>query len=106
MQWHTAFRLLNSYGLFAVMTTERPEIILEGSAIYRNMMMDIYGLGLVLQKKYRLLRVAYTVFMVGLVIGVLSFILTFYFAAQTGQPLPETTTPIPVLPPSNMAPMP
>src|SRR5258705_2867534 len=26
------FRLVNPYGLFAVMTTERPEIILEGSA--------------------------------------------------------------------------
>jgi hypothetical protein len=27
----SAFRLVNTYGLFAVMTTERPEIILEGS---------------------------------------------------------------------------
>jgi hypothetical protein len=27
-----SFRLVNSYGLFAVMTTERPEIIIEGSA--------------------------------------------------------------------------
>lgn len=27
----SAYRLVNSYGLFAVMTTERPEIILEGS---------------------------------------------------------------------------
>jgi hypothetical protein len=29
--WVTPFRSMNSYGLFAVMTTERPEILLEGS---------------------------------------------------------------------------
>jgi hypothetical protein len=31
-----AFRSINSYGLFAVMTTERPEIIVEGSADGQN----------------------------------------------------------------------
>jgi len=31
MQWLEPFRLVNGYGLFAVMTTERPEIIVEGS---------------------------------------------------------------------------
>jgi predicted DCC family thiol-disulfide oxidoreductase YuxK len=31
-QWLAPFRSINSYGLFAVMTTERPEIIVEGSA--------------------------------------------------------------------------
>ena len=30
-QWLEPFRLVNGYGLFAVMTTERPEIIVEGS---------------------------------------------------------------------------
>jgi len=29
--WFEPFRLVNSYGLFSVMTTERPEIIIEGS---------------------------------------------------------------------------
>ena len=31
MGWLEPFRLVNGYGLFAVMTTERPEIIIEGS---------------------------------------------------------------------------
>ena len=31
MEWLEPFRLVNSYGLFAVMTTERPEIVVEGS---------------------------------------------------------------------------
>ena len=31
IEWLDPFRLVNGYGLFAVMTTERPEIIVEGS---------------------------------------------------------------------------
>ncbi len=31
IEWLEPFRLVNGYGLFAVMTTERPEIIVEGS---------------------------------------------------------------------------
>ena len=31
-RWQEPFRLVNSYGLFAVMTTARPELIIEGSA--------------------------------------------------------------------------
>jgi len=31
MDWARPFRSINRYGLFAVMTTERPEIIIEGS---------------------------------------------------------------------------
>ncbi len=31
VEWLDPFRLVNGYGLFAVMTTERPEIIVEGS---------------------------------------------------------------------------
>ena len=31
LEWNSAFRSINIYGLFAVMTTERPEIVVEGS---------------------------------------------------------------------------
>jgi hypothetical protein len=31
IQWQAPFHLVNSYGLFAVMTTTRPEIVIEGS---------------------------------------------------------------------------
>src|SRR6185437_1331251 len=31
IEWLEPFRLVNSYGLFSVMTSERPEIIVEGS---------------------------------------------------------------------------
>jgi hypothetical protein len=35
-RWLQPFRSINSYGLFAVMTTERPEIIVEGTADGQN----------------------------------------------------------------------
>jgi hypothetical protein len=37
------------------------------------MMMDIYFLGVVLAKKYRYLRIAYTIFMWGLILSVIAF---------------------------------
>ena len=45
--------------------------------LYEAMIRNIYGLGRVLKKKFRLLQVAYTVFMFALVLGVLSFIGVF-----------------------------
>jgi hypothetical protein len=39
----------------------------------------------VLEKKYRLLRISYTVFMVGLVIGVLSFLVVYAWTGGEGR---------------------
>jgi predicted metal-dependent HD superfamily phosphohydrolase len=50
------------------------ELMREKDALYNNMITDIYYLGDVLSKKYRLLRVSYTIFMIGLILTVLSFI--------------------------------
>jgi hypothetical protein len=36
LQWVVPFRIVNSYGLFTVMTTSRPEIIIEGSYDGKN----------------------------------------------------------------------
>ncbi|UOQ72757.1 Pycsar system effector family protein [Hymenobacter cellulosilyticus] len=41
--------------------------------LYTNMVTDIYYLGEVLSRKYRLLRISYTIFMVGLILTALSF---------------------------------
>lgn len=53
------------------------ELLQNTDRLYNNMIRDIYGLGSVLQTKFRLLRVSYTVFMFALILGVLVFILTF-----------------------------
>ena len=50
------------------------ELMKNTDLVYLNMMRDTYGLGAVLIKKYRLLRISYTIFMFAVVIGVLSFL--------------------------------
>ncbi|MFT4605077.1 MAG: hypothetical protein ACI9W4_001816 [Rhodothermales bacterium] len=50
------------------------EILQRPDVLYSQMTRDIYGLGSVLIRKFELLRVAYTVFMIGLTIGILTFI--------------------------------
>lgn len=50
------------------------------SFLYSSLIDDIYFLGVVLAKKYRLLRTAYNIFMFGIVISVIAFTVSNYFA--------------------------
>ncbi|QHL88569.1 HD domain-containing protein [Nibribacter ruber] len=51
------------------------EIMRDKNALYNNMITDIYYLGDVLSKKYRLLRISYTIFMIGIILTVVSFVI-------------------------------
>ncbi|MEZ4698991.1 MAG: DUF5706 domain-containing protein [Rhodothermales bacterium] len=53
------------------------ELLQNSDTLYEQMIKDIYSLGLVLIKKYQLLRVSYTAFMFGLIAGVLLFNLVY-----------------------------
>jgi predicted metal-dependent HD superfamily phosphohydrolase len=44
--------------------------------LYNTMTMDIYFLGVVLARKYRLIRIAYTVFMIGIILVVIASVIT------------------------------
>ncbi|MEO9965702.1 MAG: Pycsar system effector family protein [Reichenbachiella sp.] len=55
------------------------ELMKDSHYLYGSLIKDIYYLGAVLGKKYRMLRMAYTVFMFGFVIAVLSFIVAEVF---------------------------
>ncbi|MCB0718381.1 MAG: hypothetical protein KDD65_08035 [Bacteroidetes bacterium] len=46
--------------------------------VYRNMMRDLYGIGSVLSRKFAMLHRSYTIFMFGLSISVLLFIIVFF----------------------------
>jgi hypothetical protein len=50
--------------------------------LYETMIRNIYGLGAVLKTKFVLLQIAYTAFMLALVLGVLSFIGVFVWVLQ------------------------
>lgn len=59
--------------------TGMEELMTDSERLYDTMARDIHSLGAVLSKKFRLLRVSYNIFMVGLVISVCSFLLLYLF---------------------------
>jgi hypothetical protein len=67
------------------------EIMLQTDRLYTNMIRDLYGLGKVLALKFRLLRTAYNVFMVSLILGVVSFL--FVIARVSASVVPAVLTP-------------
>jgi hypothetical protein len=48
--------------------------------LYGSLIKDIYAQGVVLGRKYRLLRIAYNVFMFGIVAAVIAFIVAIGFS--------------------------
>ena len=53
------------------------DLIQNKTVVYETMIRNLYGLGSVLKKKFALLKVAYTAFMIALILGVTSFISVF-----------------------------
>ena len=49
------------------------EMLQDKDYIYSSMTKDLYFLGKVLQRKYQILRITYTVFMIGIIISVIAF---------------------------------
>lgn len=67
-------------------------IIKSKETIYDSLTMDLYYLGLVLKKKYLLLRRTYTVFIVGVVLSVIAFALALKYYGMD-QEIIEAVTP-------------
>ena len=49
------------------------EMMKDKDYLYGSMTKDLYFLGLVLNRKYKILRVTYTVFIVGIIMSVFAF---------------------------------
>ena len=73
------------------------DLMMSQDLLYVNMVRDLYGLGQVLKKKFRLLRISYTVFMVALVVGVGLFVAVFAYDAITAGNLLEVQGALPVI---------
>jgi hypothetical protein len=58
------------------------EMMNDREYLYRSMIKDIYYLGKVLAKKYKFLRLSYNIFMFGLVVAILAFIVAFVVSAD------------------------
>lgn len=53
------------------------EMLKDKGYLYNSMIKDLYFLGIVLEKKYRLLRIAYNLFMIGIIVSVIAFVIAF-----------------------------
>jgi predicted metal-dependent HD superfamily phosphohydrolase len=72
------------FGNFITMPVEdyewgMKELMDDREYLYNNLIRDIYYLGVVLGKKYRYLKYAYNIFMYGLIISVVGYIIAFAF---------------------------
>ncbi|TXE09174.1 HD domain-containing protein [Gelidibacter salicanalis] len=56
------------------------ELLKDKDYVYSSLTKDLYFLGKVLDRKYRILRVTYTVFMTGMIISVIAFAVSFKFS--------------------------
>ncbi len=54
------------------------EMMKDRDYLYGSLTKDLYFLGLVLNRKYSLLRTTYTVFMIGIIVSVIAFAIAFY----------------------------
>ena len=55
------------------------EMMMDTDYLYGSLIKDIYTLGSVLGRKYRLVRLAYNIFMIGIIVSVLAFALAAFF---------------------------
>ncbi|MFC4723292.1 Pycsar system effector family protein [Geojedonia litorea] len=53
------------------------ELLKDKEYVYSSLTKDLYFLGKVLDRKYRILRITYTIFMIGMIVSVLSFAISF-----------------------------
>lgn len=65
----------------------------EPDYLYGSLIKNIYQLGVVLGRKYRLIRWAYNIFMIGIVISVISFAIAVYFGSDAATATSVSSSP-------------
>ena len=55
------------------------DLMMDTDYLYGTLVKDIYFLGIVLGRKYKLIRLAYNIFMIGIIISVLAFAIATFF---------------------------
>jgi len=63
------------------------QMMKDGEYLYNSMIKDVYFLGVVLAKKYRYLRISYTIFMLGLIIAVIAFAIAGITSGTSSTPV-------------------
>lgn len=53
------------------------EMMNDSEYLYNSLIDDMYYLGIALYKKFKLLRIAYNIFMIGILLTVIAFLVAF-----------------------------
>ena len=64
------------------------KMMVDAEYLYGSLIKDIYQLGVVLARKYRLIRWAYNIFMFGIIISVIAFAIAVIISNSVGNPIP------------------
>ena len=72
------------FGNFHRVSFEKYEVamrkmMVDTDYLYGSLIKDIYSLGTVLGRKYKLIRLAYNIFMIGIIVSVIAFAVAVYF---------------------------
>ncbi|MEP6583794.1 MAG: Pycsar system effector family protein [Ginsengibacter sp.] len=72
------------------------QLMLDTDYLYGSLIKDIYFLGVVLGRKYKLIRIAYNVFMIGIIVSVIAFAIAAYLnnGESTGTIINGTGSPL------------
>jgi len=62
------------------------ELVKDKEYIYSSLTKDLYFLGIVLNRKYNILRWTYTIFMIGIIVSVVAFALAFFYSGNISRP--------------------
>jgi hypothetical protein len=62
------------------------ELVKDKEYIYSSLTKDLYFLGLVLNRKYLILRWTYTIFVIGIIVSVVAFALAFFYFGNVLRP--------------------
>ncbi|MEP6594639.1 MAG: Pycsar system effector family protein [Ginsengibacter sp.] len=76
---------------FEEYNTAMRNMMVDTDYLYGSLIKDIYHLGTVLGRKYRLVRLAYNIFMIGIVISVIAFALAVTINHASPTPTPTIT---------------
>ena len=66
------------------------ELLKDRDYVYSSLTKDLYFLGKVLDRKYRILRWTYTIFVIGIIVSILSFAISFKASGQSVEEVTKT----------------
>lgn len=70
------------------------ELLKDRDYVYSSLTKDLYFLGKVLDRKYRILRLTYTIFVIGIIVSIITFAISFGVSGQSVEDVTNIIQPV------------